>query len=131
MVHRKGHVLAARGVVGGGAALQVDGAVGDQRDAVLRSDRHQRDLQVGLVQLLLHRLDHGVGEFHREPDRLVGAVQVAEGHRRLAVGERDLAGLGDLGERVGSLRGRCSEEDRGSQGRHQNGEFHSSLHRLD
>jgi hypothetical protein len=37
------------------------------------------------------------GQFHREADRLVGAVQVAEGHRRLAVGERDLAGLGDLG----------------------------------
>jgi hypothetical protein len=128
VVDGEGHVLAARGVVGGGAALQVDRAVGDQRNAVLRGDGHQRDLQVGLVQLLLHRVDHGVGELHREPDRLVGAVQVAEGHGRLAVGERDLAGLGDLGQRVGRLRGRCGEEHRGGQGSHQDGEFHSSLH---
>jgi hypothetical protein len=44
-------LLGAFGVVGGGAALEVDGAVLDQRDTGLRGDQVVLDLQVGLVQV--------------------------------------------------------------------------------
>ena len=50
---RERDVLLARGVVGGRAALEVDGAVLHQRDAVLRGHRLVLDVELGQAELLL------------------------------------------------------------------------------
>ncbi|MPM82922.1 hypothetical protein SDC9_129984 [bioreactor metagenome] len=93
------HFLAARGVVGGGAALQIDGAVGEQRNAVLRRHGLPVHLQVGPVHGLLHGLGDGCGHLHGDTHALA-AVQIAEGHGRFAIRERDGATVAHLGQGV-------------------------------
>ena len=48
-------------VIGGRTALEVVGAVLQQRNTVLRGDRDHLNLQIRLVQLRFNRLDDGVG----------------------------------------------------------------------
>ncbi|MNB89871.1 hypothetical protein D3C75_369190 [compost metagenome] len=48
-------------VVGGGAALKIEGTVLQQRNTVLRGDWDQLHFQIRFVQLFLHRVDDGIG----------------------------------------------------------------------
>ena len=107
----KAHVLGARAVVGGGAALQVDGAVGDQRDAVLRGHRHVIHFEDLVAGLLADVLDDRLRDVLRKAHRLAGAGDIAEGHGGFAVGERQLSRLLDFLQRIG--RGRMLEDQEG------------------
>ncbi|MNI80225.1 hypothetical protein D3C73_1367400 [compost metagenome] len=58
---RKGRLFLAFNVVGGGTTFKVEGAVLQQRNAVLGGNRNQLHLQVRFVQLFLHGLNNCVG----------------------------------------------------------------------
>ena len=93
----------ALGVVAGRAALEIDRAVLDQRDPVLRRHRHEADGQRRQLELGLDRVEHLEHQVVRIADHLLLVVVVRERHRRLAVAEADRAGLGDPLERVRDL----------------------------
>jgi hypothetical protein len=100
----KGHVLLARGVVGRGAALDVDRAVLYQRNAVLRGDGLILDLELGQTELLLDVGQRAGADVHMEADVLAITQGVAQCAGRLAHTHRDGAAVLDLLQRVG-LRG--------------------------
>ena len=86
---REPDLLLARDVVGGRAALQVDGAVRHQRDAVGRGDQLVVDLDRRHLQLGFDRVDDPVAQVHRVADRLLLVVVVGEGDRGVAVADGD------------------------------------------
>jgi hypothetical protein len=116
-------LLLARQIVGGRAALQVDGAVRHQRDAVGRGDQLVVDLEVRHLQLVLHRVDDLHAQVHRIADRLLLVVVVGEGNGSVAVADGDGAGILDFLQRA-FLRG----DWQGNRQRGKNGEsaFHES-----
>jgi len=91
VVDRKRHLLGAVAVVGGAAALQVDGAVLQQRDAVGRGHGLALYLQVGAAGRLLDLVDDALADVDAEARRLGLVVEVGKGDRRFAVGQRDAA----------------------------------------
>ena len=97
------HLLLALGVVGGGAALQIDGAVGHQRNAGGRRDRVELHLELGELQLLLHGVDDLGADVHGEADGLLLVVEVGEGNRRFPEADGDGARLLDLLQRAAVL----------------------------
>ncbi|MNF64937.1 hypothetical protein D3C84_466830 [compost metagenome] len=116
--HREIHLLLALDVVGGGAALQVDGAVLHQRDARLRGHQVVAHLQLGQRQLLLDRLDRLELQVMGETHRLLRAVaEIGEGDGGVAVAEDDGAGFLDLLQGAGQFFGqRRGAEQGGGQG---------------
>ena len=98
--HGEGHILGARGVVGGAAALDVHGAVLHQRDAVLRGDRHVLDLEPSQAQGLLDVGQHTPAQIDVEARELPGAQGVRQRARRLAHTHGNHAAGLDLGQRV-------------------------------
>ena len=90
MADGKRHLLAARGGVRRGAALQVIAAVDQQGNAVLRANRQVGHLKRGSVQGLTHIVDDRFGDVDRKANRLGRAGQIAEGHCGLPVGHGDL-----------------------------------------
>ncbi len=112
-------LLLALFVVGGGAALDVHGAVLHQRDAGLRGDQVIADLQLGEVEFLLHRLDHFQLQVVGVADRLARlGAEVGEGNRSVTVTEGDGAGFLDLLQRAGEL---VSDDRSGQQSGHDGG----------
>ena len=107
-------------VVGGRAAFDVDVAVCDERNAGLRRDRNELDIEFHAEFRLngfhgLHAQIHGIA------DRLAFRAYVGEGHRRFAVTEDDRAGFLDFGQRavkVGSIGVRGGEYGRGRAENH-------------
>jgi len=95
----EGHVLLARGVVGGGAALDVDRAVLHQRNAVLRGHRQVLDFQL-LAGGLFEVGDDALAQVIVETGVLAVAERVRQGARRVAHAHGDAAGGLDLGDRV-------------------------------
>ena len=87
----EGDLLLTVGVVRGRTAFEVDGAVGDQRDAGRRGDRVELDLELRQLQVRLHRVDDLQADLHRVADRLLVVVEVGEGHRGVAVADGDRA----------------------------------------
>ena len=63
-------------IVGGRAALQVGGAICQQRDAGGRSDRLQLDLELGELEVRLHCIDDLVAEVHGITDHLLLVVVI-------------------------------------------------------
>ena len=97
---REGDVLLPGGVVGGGAALEVDGAVLHQRDPVLRGHRLVLDVDLGHAELLLEVGDDVLADVVVKAGVL--AVAEGEGERagRLANAFGDRAAVLDLLQRV-------------------------------
>ena len=118
-VVRERDLLLAFKVVGGRAAFEVDRAVLQQRDAVLRGDRRELDLQFLHAQLLLHTGDDHVGDFLRVAGDGVGIGLVRERNRRLTIANRNHPRLLDLRQRVVRLRLRTSRQHRQRAGRSQ------------
>ncbi|MNT67895.1 hypothetical protein D3C72_2060700 [compost metagenome] len=96
MADRERDDLAAGGVIGGGAALQVIAAVHQQGNAVLGADRHIGHHETRLVQPCSHVADNGLGQVHRKAHRLVLGGPVAERDGRFAVGHGDPVRFKDL-----------------------------------
>ncbi len=111
------HLLLTFQVVGGGAALEVDGAVLQQRDPVLRGDRCELDLQAGQAERLLHPVDDQVGDLLRVAGDVAAAGLVRERDRRFAVADGDHARLLDLRQGVVRLRLRAGRQHRQGAGR--------------
>ena len=112
--HREGHVLLTIGIVGGGAALDVHGAVLHQGLAVLGGDDLVLDVELGHAQGLLDVGQGALADLHVEAGKLAVAQGEAQGARGLAHAHGDAAGILDLLEGVGLGQARGS-----SQGRHQ------------
>ena len=128
---RKADLALTFGVVAGGAALEIDRAVLDQRDPVLRRHRHQPDRQRRQLELGLDRVEYLEHQVVRIADHLLLVVVVGERDRRLAVAETDRAGLGDPLERVrdlGADRRADSDEHRREQERRQRDEGVVAVH---
>ena len=105
MGDRERDLLLSLEVVGGRAALEVDGAVGDQRDAVGRGDRVELDLELWQLELLLHahrRCARRDPSHSRLPAAYRRSTKTAP---RIAVAERDRARILDLLQRAGGLLG--------------------------
>ena len=115
----EGHLLAALGVVGGGAALQIGLALHDGLHPVGRGHRQVAHLQLGQVELALDRVRHLQAQVQRIAHRLAaGAVDVGQGHRGIAMGQDDLAALADaLEHRAGDGAGALGGQQHGQ--RHQ------------
>ena len=71
----EGDLLLAVGIVGGRAAFEVDGAVGQQRNTRRGGDRIELDLELVELELLLYRVDDPVADVDREADRLLVLVE--------------------------------------------------------
>ena len=97
---RERYLLLPLEVVGGRAALEIDGPVRHQRNARRRGDRIQLHLQIRHLEIGLHRVDDLSAEIHRVADGRLLVVEVREGDRSVAVPERDRARLLDLLERA-------------------------------
>ena len=82
--------------IDGRSALDVDGAVCDQRHAVLDVDRHVFDLQVRQVELLLHRIGDLEAELDRVADNFLVVVDVGMRDGGFAVTDREGLGLAQL-----------------------------------
>ena len=117
-VVRERDLLLALEVVGGGAALEIDRPVLQQRNAVLRRDRRELDLQL-LAHCLFHAGNDHVGDFLRIAGDGVRVSLVRERNRRLAIAHRDHARLLDLGQRVVRLRLRTGRQHGQRTGRSQ------------
>ena len=108
---REGDVLLARRVVGGRAALEVDGAVLHQRDAVLRGHRLVLDVELGHAELLLDVGDDPLADVVVKAGVLAVAERVGQRARRLAHAHRDGAAVLDLLQRVFGV-GRAGDGER-------------------
>ncbi len=97
------HLFLARHRVGRGAALQVDGAVFKQGNAVARRDRGVVHFQTGHFQIGLDGIDHLAAQLHRVADGFAVVVEVGEGNRRLAVTDGDAVGFLHFFQRAGEL----------------------------
>ena len=97
------HLLLALDVVGRRAALEVDRAVRHQRNAVADVTGLQVDLEVRHLELGLDRVDDLHADVHRVADDLLLVVVVRERDRRLAMADRDRAGVLDLLQRAGEF----------------------------
>ena len=91
-------------IVGGRAALDIDGTVLHQRDAVGGSDRHQLDVELGQLLVFLNRLGDLEQNFVGEADDLLLVVVVRERNRGLTVTEGNRTGFFDLLQRRALLR---------------------------
>ena len=118
----EGHVLLPLDAVGGGAALDVDAAVEQQRDAVLRADDAVTDVETGQAQLPLDIGQHAPADLDVEARVLAFGHLVRQRTGRLAHAHRDGAGVLDPGQGVG-LHGA------GGQGRDQGGDEQGCVHR--
>ncbi|MCY1553714.1 hypothetical protein D9M68_902250 [compost metagenome] len=107
-------------VVGGVAAFQVDGAVGQQRNARGRRRRVVAHLQLGQLQRRLYVLGDFLADFHCVADRLLVAVQVGERDRGLGMAEGNHAGFLDLVQpaRACGVSGGGAAEQGGGDGDH-------------
>ena len=116
-VHRRreGDVLLARRVVGGRAALEVDGAVLDQRDAVLRRHRLVLHFELGQAELLLDVGDDVRADVVVKAGVLAVAERERERARRLADAFGDDPGVLDLLQRVLGVRSAGDAERRGDE----------------
>jgi hypothetical protein len=99
VVDRERDLLAALAVVGGRAALDVDRAVLQQRDAVGRGHGLVLELEVVAARRLLDVVGDLLADLVAEAGRLRVAAEVRERDRRFAVGERHRPALLDLVER--------------------------------
>src|SRR5262249_24985415 len=122
------HLLLALEIVGGRAALEVDGAVGYQRDTRGGGDWVELGFEVRKLEVFLHPIDDPRAEIHGIAHNLLLVVVIGERDRGLAVAERDRAGVLDLLERAGEvLRERwASGEGRRRDHRKQHFEMHWS-----
>ena len=110
----KGGLAGALGVVGGGAAFDVDGAVLDQRDAVLGGDRRELDGEGRELEFGFDRVDDLEQQLLAVADHLLFVVVVREGNRRFPVAQRNRAAVLDLLESWRFLGdGRVGEQDGG------------------
>ena len=76
--------------LGGRAALQIDGAVGDHLEIrVVGADRHPVDLQIGQLELLLDAPGHAAAQIDGVADGLLLGTQEGEGNGGLAVADDD------------------------------------------
>ena len=116
---KAGGLLLAIEIVGGRSALEVYGGIGDQWNAGRGGDGVELELKLVDFQLLLDRVDDAVAQIRGVADDLLIVVVIGTRHRRLAIAERDRAGVLDLLERAGQLLGacRCTTQSRGSQRR--------------
>jgi hypothetical protein len=90
------HLLLTLDRVGRGAALDVDGAVGEERNARGGGDRPQLDLQLRHFLGGLDRVDDPHAEIHRVADRLLLVVEVRKRHRDVAMTDGEGARGSDL-----------------------------------
>ncbi|CNT55009.1 Uncharacterised protein [Salmonella enterica subsp. enterica serovar Bovismorbificans] len=67
-----------------------------QRNTVLRGDRDQLHLQIGLVKFLFYRFHNGVGVVLGIADHFLLVVVIRKGHRRFAMPDDDHAIFSDL-----------------------------------
>ena len=125
---RKGDLLLAFQVVGGRAALEVDGAIGHQRNPVGRSDRAHHHFEFTQTQVFLQGGDHLHAQVNRIPLVLLFVVEIGKRHRAIAHAERDGAGFFDLGQGAGQFLGldwRHAADDANAEQRGDNfGQFH-------
>ena len=123
--HSEGHVFLTRSIVGGGAALQIHGAVGHQGHAVLRGDGLVLDVQLGQAQLLL---DIGQDDFsHLGVEAHVLAVAQGVGQARGLTHPQGYATGGlDFGQRVVRL-SKHAASSQGGDGNSQQMLFHRGL----
>ena len=123
----EGDILLPRGVVGSRAALQIDGAVLHQRDAVLRGHRLELDLHLGQTELLLDVGQDVLAHFSVEAGVLAVAQRVRQGAGGLAHAERHRAAFLDLGQRVGFCGARGEQGGKQGGGCEQGGFHRRSL----
>ena len=114
---RKGHLLLPRFIVGGGAAFEVDRAVGHQRNAVLRGHRRMRDLERRKFQLRLDGIDDPVADVDVIADRLLLVVEIGERQRRFTNAQGDAGAVLDFLQRAARVLG----QDRQGKGRQDDG----------
>jgi hypothetical protein len=106
-------------VVGGRAALEVDGAVRHQRDAVGRGHELVVGFQVRHLQLGLHRVDDLRAQVHGVADGPLLVVVVGERQRGVAVADGDRARILDFLQGAFLSEGRkgnCERRQRGDDG---------------
>ena len=110
-------IFLARAVVGGGAALKVDSAVLQQRNAVLRGDRLVNRFQCGRAELFFQVVNDALGHFGVKAHIFATAQGVAQA-RRFAHAQIDYASGFDFCQRINALckGGACSEQGYGSCG---------------
>ena len=97
---RKLHLLLPRQCIGGGVALQVNGAVRHQRHACLGNFRVVLHLQIGQVQFSLDGSDDLVAEVDGVADRLLLVAKIQKGQGSIARAERDGIALFDFLQRA-------------------------------
>src|SRR5205823_2993696 len=87
------------------SAFEIDGAVGEQRNAGRRRHRIELDRELVELEFVLHGVDDSVTDVDRKSDRLLDVIEIRERDRRVAVADGDGAGFLDLFERPGELFG--------------------------
>ena len=106
---RKRHLVLPFQVVGGGAALQINRQIGDQRNARLRRNFERLDFEFGQLQFLFDLLRHALRNVPGQARLLVVVVQKIERNRGCARGQGDGASFFDFlqraVERLGLRRG--------------------------
>src|SRR6266705_2494984 len=107
--------------------LEIDGAVGHQRNARRRGDRIQLHQEVGHLQLRLDRVDDLAAEVDRVAEGRLLVVEVRKGDRRVAMAERDHARLLDLLERALLGAGRRPHQREGAHGDEADGDEASAI----
>ena len=125
----EGHLLLPLDAIGRRATFHVDIAGLQLRNAVARRDRLQVDLEIGHLELGLHRVDDLHAEVHRVADRLLLVVEVGKRDRRFAVAERNRSRFLDLLERPGQLLRLDGKRDGSDNNRHSglDGEIHGGF----
>ena len=112
----EGNLLLAIRIVCRRRTVQVERTVHHQRDAVRRGHRDVIDRDVGHAELLLYGVDDLEADIHGEADRLLVAIEIAEGHRGFLIAQRDLFGFLDLLKRAREIfGGRCAGKTSDSQ----------------
>jgi len=119
--HRERHLAFAFDRVRRDAAFEVDRAVGHHRDAGGRGHLDVAPLQVAQSEPLLYRIDDAVADVHRVADGTLGVVKVGKRELRIAMAQRDDAGLADLAQGGRFLRSGGSRHDGTQGGKDQSG----------
>ncbi len=117
----EGDLLLTLDIIGGRAALEIDGAVRQQRNARRRGDRIELHFELVELQLLLHRIDDAITDVHGEADRLLVVVEIGKRNRRIAIADGDGAGFLDVLQRSGELLrhgGACAQSAGQGNGHH-------------
>ena len=118
MRNGEGDLLLPIEIVCGGAALEIDGAVRDQRNTGGRGDWIELHLQLVELELGFDRIHDAIAEIHGIAHDLLLIVIVGEWHRGFAVTQGDGAGLLDLLERACEILRKCGVRAETRDGQH-------------